>query len=143
MLVGKPEDEIPKYETEAVRSPHEFHTTSVLTNVALQLRDEIVAYQARYLARWRESQLDALIMPVQPFVGFKPKTWVKSNQYVGYTAMWNLLDFAALAFPTGNCDPSSIDLDAEPGDGRTSWNKHVPRNVSDEFNWKQCKSRFV
>lgn len=38
-------------------------------------------------------------MPNTPWVGYKPRTWVKSHQYVGYTSIWNLLDYAALTIP--------------------------------------------
>ena len=77
-------------------------------------------------------------MPVQPYIGFRPKEWVKSKQYVGYTAIWNLLDSAVLTMPV---DVSDVVDDIEgPNDIRGRWEDHVPRNESDRFNWEQCES---
>lgn len=74
-------------------------------------------------------------------MGFKPKTWVKSSQWVGYSSHWNLLDWAVLAAPIGVAEPEKIDVNAKPGDGREAWAQHKPRNESDRFNWEQCKLR--
>ena len=76
-------------------------------------------------------------MPVQPWVGFKPKTWVKSSQYVGYSAQWNLLDFAALSMPFGFAEPHNVE---DGKDINPPWKEHQARNESDRFNWAQCKS---
>ena len=82
-------------------------------------------------------------MPVQPFVGFPPKMWVRSSQYVGYTAHWNLLDWAVLSMPMGCAEPNQIDLNEDFGDGRGSWNNHKPRNESDRFNYAQCEFQIL
>ena len=79
-------------------------------------------------------------MPVQPWVGFRPREWVKSSQYVGYTAHWNVLDFAGLSMPVDVGDFNKLNLDAAPGDGRAAWKDHEPRSLSDRYNWTQCKS---
>lgn len=76
-------------------------------------------------------------MPVQPWIGFAPKTWVKSSQYVGYSAQWNLLDFAALSMPVGLAKPHGIE---DGKDVMPPWKEHKARNESDRFNWAQCKS---
>lgn len=78
-------------------------------------------------------------MPVQPWVGFRPKEWVISSQNVSYSAIWNLLDYGVLAMPVDTARPESLNLDEDPGDGRSSWNNHKPRNESDRYNWTQCK----
>lgn len=75
-------------------------------------------------------------MPIQPYVGFRPKEWVKSNQYVGYSAQWNLLDFTALAMPVDVPDPEHIQDSKD--DVRGPWKDHRPRNESDRYNWEQC-----
>ncbi|SMR55306.1 unnamed protein product [Zymoseptoria tritici ST99CH_1E4] len=116
MLVGKPEDEMSVVEGE------EHHA-------------RIRTYQKSYLALWQEHDLDALICPVQPYVGFRPKTWVQSSQYCGYTALWNLLDFAALTVPMGVAEPEKLDL--------SDWKKYETRGVSDEFNWKQYDPELI
>ena len=73
-------------------------------------------------------------MPVQPYVGFRPREWVKWSQYVGYTAIWNLLDFAVLTIPVDVTDAEDVD-----DFGRERWEDHKPRNESDRFNWEQCE----
>jgi len=91
--------------------------------------------QAAFLKQWVDSKVDALLMPVLPWVGYKPKTWVKSKQWLGYTAMWNLLDYAAVTVPVARADR---DLDSVGGSGE--WGAHSMRNESDAFNYLQCKS---
>lgn len=87
------------------------------------------------MSRWNEAQLDALIMPVQPWVGFLPKTWVQSDQCVSYTGHWNFVDFAALTVPATTAQATDI--------GDKSWQDHVPRNASDKFNWAQYDPELV
>ncbi|KXT09956.1 hypothetical protein AC579_10268 [Pseudocercospora musae] len=124
MLVGKPEDELSTVQGE-------------------QLHAEIRAYQRNYMQRWEDVKLDALIMPVQPWVGFKPKTWVESSQYCGYTAIFNLLDWAGITVPVEVGKAESIDVNKDYGDGRGSWAEHKPRNEPDRFNWHQYDPKLI
>lgn len=117
MLVGKPEN-----------------TLSVSQRRDLEERKS--AYQRAYLKRWVESDIDALIMPVLPWVAFTPKTWVKSKQWVGYTAHWNFVNYACLTFPAAIADPSLDEATDE-------WRTHVPRNESDRFNHQQYNIDLV
>lgn len=80
-------------------------------------------------------------MPTQPYVGFRPKEWVKSSQYCGYTAQWNLVDFTALAMPVAVADAADI-KDFE-GDERGKWKDHKPRNEADRYNWEQCEFAMI
>jgi amidase len=84
------------------------------------------------LTRWNEAQVDALIMPVTPYIGYTPKTWIKSSQYVGYTGHWNFVDYAAFAVPWTTVD-TKVDFITD------GWKQHVPRNESDRFNQEQCR----
>jgi amidase len=61
---------------------------------------------------------------------------VKSSQYVGYTAHWNLVDYAVISMPVEVDYPE--DLPATD-DGWSSWREHKPMNESDRYNWEQCK----
>lgn len=70
-------------------------------------------------------------MPVTPWVGYRPKSWVVSSQWLGYTALWNLLNYAAVTVPVAKVDGALDQPDQE-------WLEHVPRNDSDRFNWEQC-----
>jgi len=111
MLVGKEED---------------FLDTSGRQELAERIWD----YQRAYLQRWEASGIDAILMPVTPYVGLRPKEWVKSQQYCGYTAHWNLLNYAALAIPAGVV---SKELDQPTA----SWINHKCRNFPDQYNHDQ------
>ncbi|KAL4802986.1 amidase signature domain-containing protein [Aspergillus unguis] len=93
-------------------------------------------FQQRYLAQWNSSGIDALLLPVTPWVGYKPKTWVKSNQWLGYTALYNLLDYAAVTVPVGTAD-EKLDHPDIDSDAIREWKEHVVRNASDKFNYEQ------
>ncbi|KIV95233.1 hypothetical protein PV10_02910 [Exophiala mesophila] len=96
------------------------------------LSDKIWEFKRQYLAKWKDANIDALIMPVQPWVGMRPKAWVKSQQYVGYSAIWNLVDYTALTVPVGIVD-SMVD-DPSRDVAWTEYGKSQTRNFSDEFN---------
>lgn len=87
------------------------------------------------MRRWVESGIDALIMPVQPWVGFPPKVWVQSQQNVSYTSHWNFVDFAALTIPATTSRLDDI--------GSSEWKSHTPRDGSDDFNWRQYDPNLV
>lgn len=88
--------------------------------------------QKEYLRRWNDSEIDALITPALTFTGLRPREWVQSYAWVGYTAVWNWLGYASLAVPV-----TTIDADNSAPD--TEWAAHVPRNPSDQYNWEHCK----
>jgi amidase len=117
MLVGKPED----YLTLEQRQ---------------ELEDKIWQYQREYLRRWTESGIDALIAPVLPWVNFKPKTWVKSQQCCAYTSQWNLLDYASLVVPATVVDKKLDQPDQ-------AWKDHEARSPSDRFNHDQYDVELV
>jgi amidase len=108
MLVGKAEDILSVPERQA-------------------LAEKIWGYQNEYLKRWQDSEMDGILMPVTPWVGMKPKTWVQSQQYCGYTAIWNLLNYTALAIPAGVVD-RKLDV---PDD---TWETYEGNSYSDHFN---------
>lgn len=95
-----------------------------------ELAERIWEYQKDYLSRWQESAIDALIMPVTPWAGMKPKTWVQSEQYCGYTSIWNLLNYTALAFPATTVSKRLDQPDP-------AWAEHQGRSFSDQFNHDQ------
>ncbi|KAM5349637.1 hypothetical protein ACJ41O_006142 [Fusarium nematophilum] len=101
------------------------------TDQTHQLLSDIDAYKGEYLRRWHESEVDAIITPVTPWVGYKPWTWVKSHQYVGYTTLSNLIDWAGLSIPVTTVSRE------EDGTLPSDWTSHQPRNRSDEFNKEQ------
>lgn len=97
-----------------------------------QLSDAKLQYEKDFLAQWNAAGIDAIIMPVIPWVNYRPKTWVKSKQWLGYSALWNLLNYTAFAIPGSRVDPALDQADEE-------WKKYVPRNDSDAFNHAQCE----
>ncbi|OOQ81778.1 acetamidase [Penicillium brasilianum] len=100
------------------------------TSETHQLNADKYLYESEYLDRWTTSGIDALIMPNTPWVGYKPWTWVKSSAYVGYTSIWNLLGYAALAVPA-----TAVSREKDMSD--QEWLDHVPRNAGDKFNKEQ------
>lgn len=132
MLVGTPADELSILEREKVAHRPLNQDPQSPPADALQLEEEKWLFQERYLKQWKDSGIDALLMPVTPWVGYRPKKWVTSHQWLGYTALLNLLNYAAVTVPVTNADPA---LD-QPGQ---DWLAHTPRNQSDEFNHDQCK----
>ena len=103
------------------------------TSETLQLVADKLVFETAYRERWTTSGIDAIIMPITPWVGYKPWTWVKSHQYVGYTSIWNFLNYASLAIPVTTVDASKDAVDG-------TWRSHTPRNDSDKFNHDQCES---
>lgn len=91
------------------------------------LSDEIFEYQGEYMARWEASKLDALILPTTQWVGLRPRAWVQADMYIGYSAIFNLLNWTAFTVPT---TVVSKDKD-QPSQ---EWNDHKPRSFSDKFN---------
>ncbi|CAI7577600.1 unnamed protein product [Penicillium glandicola] len=117
MLVGKPED-------------------TLTTSQTHQLNADKYNFESAYLDKWISSDIDALIMPNTPWVGYKPWTWVKSSAYVGYTSIWNFLGYAALAVPVTTVSKTKDVPDEE-------WLAHVPRNDGDRFNKQQYDINLV
>ncbi|KAL4890628.1 amidase signature domain-containing protein [Aspergillus ambiguus] len=111
MLVGSAKDELSMAERE-------------------KLEREKWEFQESFAKQWKEAGIDAIVMPVTPWVGYKPKTWVISKQWLGYTALWNLLNYAAVTVPVTTADPARD----QPGE---EWLNHKPRNDSDAFNHTQ------
>jgi amidase len=101
-----------------------------------QVEEEKFVLSTSMLKQWLDSGIDALLMPVIPWVGYRPKEWVQSNQWVGYTAMWNLLNYASVTVPVTKADRA---LDGVDGGKDAEWEGHHARNESDAYNHSQCE----
>lgn len=99
------------------------------------LEEEKYAFQHSYLSQWKKEGIEALLLPVTPWVGYRPKEWVKSSQWLGYSAVFNLLDYAGVTVPVVIVDEG---LDKPDADWE-GYGEHV-RNEADRFNWAQCMS---
>ncbi|RDW81689.1 putative acetamidase [Aspergillus mulundensis] len=99
-----------------------------------KLEEEKYTFQEAYLAQWLSSGIDALVLPVTPWVGYKPKQWVQSSQWLGYTALYNLLNYAAVTVPVAKADEQ---LDHPVSGIDEEWKTYAPRNEADRFNYGQ------
>ncbi|KAI2773972.1 amidase [Daldinia loculata] len=104
-----------------------------------QLNKRKISLQQAYLEKWNEirspktgKQIDVVLMPPMPHTAVPHR----ACRWVGYTKIWNVLDYSALVIPAGKV--SSID-------GHAPWN-HTPRNAIDEWNnalWTREKEKMV
>ncbi|RPA96102.1 amidase signature enzyme [Choiromyces venosus 120613-1] len=84
--------------------------------------------QKLYLDRWNEAGLDLLLTPVMPHVGVKHK----HTSWVGYTKIWNVLDYTAAVLPNfGYILADAIKIHETD----LEWKQYKPRNFLDEANW--------
>ena len=60
---------------------------------------------------------------------------MQSNQWLGYTALFNLLNYAAVTAPIGKADG---ELDHPVAGIDNEWKGYAPRNKADRFNYDQC-----
>ncbi|OOQ91453.1 acetamidase [Penicillium brasilianum] len=85
--------------------------------------------QKKYLDKWNSTRsqsgrpVDILLAPAMPHTSIPHRTF----RWVGYTKIWNFLDYTALTFP--------VDKVRKEKDGFVA-EKYVPRNELDEWNWK-------
>ncbi|KAF6813462.1 fatty-acid amide hydrolase (amidase) [Colletotrichum plurivorum] len=70
-----------------------------------QIHLERTAFQKRYLDRWNAAGIDAILCPTTPFASVKNGTF----KHVGYTGVYNILDYACVSFPTGLSVDKSVD----------------------------------
>lgn len=96
-----------------------------------QLNRRKRALQQAYLEKWNKADVDILLLPVMPH----PSVPHQASRWVGYTKVWNFLDYTALVVPAGK---------VEPKDCKLSWTDQ-PRNEIDEWNrkvWEQEKTKM-
>ncbi|KAJ5166482.1 uncharacterized protein N7482_005263 [Penicillium canariense] len=93
-----------------------------------QLNRRKRAAQKKYLDKWNAVRspsgkpVDVLLSPAMPHTSIPHRKF----RWVGYTKIWNFLDYPALAFPVDQVRANLDKLPAEP---------YVPRNPFDEWNW--------
>jgi amidase len=76
-----------------------------------QLQRERTDLSKMYLDKWEASEgVDAILLPTTPYAAAKNGAF----KYIGYTGVFNILDYSAVSFPTGlHADEK---LDSVPGD---------------------------
>lgn len=94
-----------------------------------QLNKRKIAAQNAYNDKWNSIKgpdsgrvVDVILMPTMPHTAVPHRTC----RWVGYTKIWNFLDYTALSFPAGTVEASK---DPEQAD-------YEPRNGYDAWNWK-------
>ncbi|KAJ5677486.1 Amidase [Penicillium maclennaniae] len=93
-----------------------------------QLNKRKMAAQKKYLDKWNavrspsEKPVDILLSPTLPHTAVPHGKF----RWVGYTKIWNFLDYPALTFPVDEVRAEQDSLPAEP---------YIPRNPLDEWNW--------
>ena len=96
-----------------------------------QLNKRKVAAQRAYQAMWSSMRsksgrpVDLLLVPVMPHTALPHQ---RSSRWVGYTKLFNFLDYTALSFPAGR---ASKDLDEQS----SASSVYQPRNSNDAWNW--------
>jgi amidase len=68
--------------------------------------------------------VDVLLVPTMPHTALPHR----GCRWVGYTKLFNVLDYTALSFPVGK---ASKDLDDQPS------LDYAPRNAQDAWNWER------
>jgi amidase len=101
-----------------------------------QLNKKKVAAQQAYHKMWDNMRspsgrpVDVLLVPTMPHTALPHR----GCRWVGYTKLFNVLDYTALSFPAGK---SSKDLDGHiPSD-------YNPRNDIDAWNWSKYDSELM
>lgn len=93
-----------------------------------QLNKRKLSAQKKYLDQWNAVRspsgkpVDVLLSPTLPHTSVPHR----KLRWVGYTKIWNFLDYPALSFPVDRVRAERDQLPAEP---------YVPRNTLDEWNW--------
>ncbi|KAM5355162.1 hypothetical protein ACJ41O_001808 [Fusarium nematophilum] len=94
-----------------------------------QLNKRKRALQQAYLEKWNSilsptgKPVDALIMPVMPHAAVPHR----ATRWVGYTKVWNFLDYTALVVPAGKVEERDCEVtwDEKPRNEMDGWNKKV------------------
>lgn len=94
-----------------------------------QLNRRKITAQRKYLDKWSNikspsgKSADILFSPTMPHTAVPHRCC----RWVGYTKVWNFLDYPALTFPVGDVDAQLDRLPSKP---------YIPRNELDDWNWK-------
>ncbi|KAJ5222724.1 uncharacterized protein N7469_008964 [Penicillium citrinum] len=91
----------------------------------LQFKRDV--YRDEYNALLKSRGVDFIISPNYPGVA----AVMGESHYWNYTAIWNLLDFPAVTFPSGLKVDLNLDAVTE------EYKSYVPRNAADEKEWRR------
>jgi amidase len=98
-----------------------------------QLNKKKLELQKRYLDLWNSTKsassgkpIDILLAPVMPHSAVPHR----KCRWVGYTKVFNFVDYPAVVLPAGKV---SKELD---GEAAKTMSEYEPRNALDDWNWK-------
>jgi amidase len=75
-----------------------------------QLQRERTDLSKMYLDKWAASGgVDAILLPTTPYAAVRNGDF----KYIGYTGVFNILDYSAVSFPTGLCVDEKVDVVAD------------------------------
>ena len=92
------------------------------------LQAKRTALATAYMNRWREAGIDCLLCPTTPYA----TTEHGKFRYVGYTGVFNIVDYSAASFPTGVVVDAQLDKETE------SWE---PYSEMDKQARDECEQR--
>ncbi|KAI0128985.1 amidase [Xylariales sp. AK1849] len=75
------------------------------TSEMWQLHLDRVEFQKRYLDRWNKAGIDAILCPTTPYSSVENGKF----RHVGYTGVYNVLDYSCISFPSGVTVDSAVD----------------------------------
>ncbi|EFX04898.1 acetamidase [Grosmannia clavigera kw1407] len=102
-----------------------------------QLNRRKMALQQAYLDRWVATACDAVLMPPMPHTAVPHR----SCGWVGYTKVWNVLDYPALVLPAGTAAPKDLDAPWD-GDSRPLLSGH-PMDAANRAIWAEHGARMA
>lgn len=95
-----------------------------------QLNKMKKALRQEYLKKWKKvtsprtgKEADVVIMPVMPH----PAVPHQACSWVGYTKVWNFLDYSAMSMPAGTVEAQDceVPMSGEPRNPMDEWNRQV------------------
>ncbi|KAI5868167.1 amidase [Durotheca rogersii] len=92
-----------------------------------QLHLDRQAYQKRYLDRWLAAGIDAILCPTTPYSSVENGKF----RHVGYTGVYNVLDYSCISFPSGVTVDKAADVAL--GDAYTPLSD-LDRQIQAEYN---------
>ena len=120
-----------------------------------QLNKRKVAAQKAYLDKWNKARsetgkkVDILLTPTMPHTAVPHRCC----RWVGYTKVWNFLDYTALSFPVSEVEERDVMTAKKVSPGNTTEPRpgatpeaYEGRNETDKWNWalwEQYKERMV
>ncbi|KAM0337126.1 hypothetical protein ACHAPQ_003401 [Fusarium lateritium] len=113
-------DEPWRPEMEAYRTAQDLSTSEMW-----KLHLERTAFQNRYLDRWNQAGIDAIICPTTPYSTLRHGSF----RHVAYTGVFNVVDYSAVSFPAG----VSVDKDVDKLEASYQPLSPLCKSINDDY----------